>query len=205
MAFDWLKIAKEIQSIAQAGLTYGENKYDRDRYQQLLALSSEIVAHYTDTPREKIYDLYSEEKGYLTPKVDVRGVVFRDGKILMVKESIDGKWSIPGGWADVNYSPFEVAAKEVREEAGIEVIPLRLLAVFDKMKHRHPADIHHVYKIFVLCQDTGGQPDTGMETTDVRWVDRNNLPPLSELRITREQIGYMFEYLDNPDKEAMCD
>ena len=205
MAIDWIKIAKEIQAIAQAGLTYGENKYDIDRYQQLRRLSVQIVADHTDEPIEKITSIFASEEGYQTPKVDVRGVVFRNGKILMVRESIDGKWTLPGGWADVNYSPFEIATKEVWEEAGIEVNPVRLLAVFDKMKHPHPPDLYHVYKLFILCEDSGQQTKPGMETTDVDWVDRNKIPELSELRITKEQILTMFEFLDNPDKDVMCD
>lgn len=205
MAFNWLLIAKEIQSIAQAGLTYCENKYDIDRYQQLRALSVKILAEHTDTSSEKIIDLFASEEGYQTPKVDIRAVIFRDGKILMVKESTDGKWTLPGGWADVNYSPFEIAAKETSEEAGINVKPVRLLAVFDKMKHPHPPDAYHVYKLFILCEDSGEEAKPGMETTDVAWVDRNNIPPLSELRIIKEQIQYMFEFYDNPEKDVMCD
>jgi ADP-ribose pyrophosphatase YjhB (NUDIX family) len=205
MAFDWLKVAKEIQAIAQAGLTYSENKYDIDRYRQLRELSVQILKEYTDAPVEKIRHLFANEEGYQTPKVDIRSVVFRDGRILMVRESIDGLWTLPGGWADVNYSPFEVAAKEVLEEAGIHVKPQRLLAVFDKMKHLHPPDIYHVYKLFILCLDSGEAVKPGLETIDAAWVDRNTIPPLSLLRITKQQIELMFEYYDNPKKDALCD
>jgi ADP-ribose pyrophosphatase YjhB (NUDIX family) len=205
MAFNWLQIAKELQSLAQAGLTYGENKYDLDRYRQLRELSVRIMHEYTGTPIEKIHDLFANEEGYQTPKVDIRAVVFRSGKILMVRESIDGLWSLPGGWADVGYSPFEVAVKEVFEEAGIKVQPKRLLAVFDKMKHSHPPDRYHVYKLFILCKDSGQNIHSGMETTDVAWVGRDNIPPLSLLRITKEQILCMFDFYDNPEKSVMCD
>jgi ADP-ribose pyrophosphatase YjhB (NUDIX family) len=205
MAFDWLKIAKEIQSLSQAGLTYSENIYDRDRYRQLRELSIRIVHEYTHLPTEKIRILFASEEGYQTPKVDVRAVVFRAGKILMVRESSDGLWTLPGGWADVGYSPFEVASKEVSEEAGIQVTPVRLLAVFDKMKHAHPPDLYHVYKIFIHCIDSGVETCSGMETIDTRWVNRDEIPPLSLLRITKEQIHYMFEFYDNPSKEVMCD
>jgi ADP-ribose pyrophosphatase YjhB (NUDIX family) len=205
MSLDWLLIAKEIQSIAQAGLTYGDNKYDLDRYRQLRELSVRIMKEHTNAPLEKIKDLFASEKGYQTPKVDIRGVVFRDGKILMVRESIDGLWTLPGGWADVNYSPFEIAAKEVFEEAGITVEPKRLLAVFDKMKHSHPPDLYHVYKLFILCSDSGQDVKPGMETIDAGWFDRDNIPELSSLRITTEQIDIMFEFYDHPDKDVMCD
>ncbi len=205
MALDWLQIAKDLQSLAQAGLTYSENKYDTDRYHQLRELSVKIMYEYTDTPIDKIYDLFANEDGYQTPKVDIRAVIFRSGKILMVRESIDGRWTLPGGWADVGYSPFEVAAKEVFEEAGINVKPIRLLAVFDKMKHKHPPDRYHVYKLFILCDDSGQEVHPGMETTDVTWVDRNKIPPLSLLRITKEQILCMFDFYDHPNKDVLCD
>ena len=123
----------------------------------------------------------------------------------MVKESNDGKWTLPGGWADVNYSPFEVAKKEVSEEAGIIVKPIRLLAVFDKMKHAHPPDIYHVYKLFILCKDSGEAVKPGMETTDAAWIERDAIPPLSGLRITKEQILTMFEFLNDPEKDVLCD
>jgi ADP-ribose pyrophosphatase YjhB (NUDIX family) len=205
MAFDWLQIAKELQSIAQAGLAYAENKYDLDRYRQLRDISVRIMNEYTGAPIKKIYHLFANEEGYQTPKVDVRAVVFRSGKILMVRESIDDLWALSGGWADVGYSPFEVAAKEVLEEAGIEVKPKRLLAVFDKMKHPHPPDRYHVYKLFILCDDSGKEVRPGMETTDAAWFDRNTIPPLSLLRITKEQIQHMFDFYDTPEKEVMCD
>jgi ADP-ribose pyrophosphatase YjhB (NUDIX family) len=206
MKFHWLHIAKEIQSIAQAGLTFSDNKYDIDRYNQLRELSVKIMHEFTDIPSEKIYHLFAHEEGYQTPKVDIRSVVFRNDKILMVQESADGLWSLPGGWADVNYSPFEIAAKEVLEEAGIDVIPFKLLAVFDKMKDpEHLPDKYHVYKIFIHCKDSGQEVKTGIETTSVNWFDRNNIPPLSLPRITPYQIKMMFEFQDNPMKVAMCD
>ena len=205
MEFDWLQIAKEIQSIAQAGLTYTDNRFDIERYTRLREISIRILNEYTGTPIEKITKLFAGEEGYQTPKVDVRGVVFRNGRILMVKEVLDGKWTLPGGWADVGYSPFEVAAKEVFEEAGIKVKPVRLLAVFDKMKHSHPPDIYHVYKLFILCEDSDEIVKPGMETTAAEWFERNKIPQLSELRITHEQIETMFQFYDHPEKDVMCD
>jgi len=205
MTFTWLDIAKEIQSIAQAGLTYSDNKYDQERYRRLREISIKILQEYTGVQTEKIRNLFANEEGYQTPKVDIRGVVFREGKILMVREAIDGKWTLPGGWADVGYSPFEIATKEIYEEAGITVLPERLLAVFDKMKHSHPPDIYHVYKLFILCIDTGEIVKPGMETIEADWFDREEIPALSELRITRKQIDIMFDFYDHPDKETLCD
>jgi ADP-ribose pyrophosphatase YjhB (NUDIX family) len=205
MSFEWLDIAKEIQSVAQAGLEYSQNQYDIDRYRQLRELSMKIIHEYSNAPMEQIRDLFAGEKGYQTPKVDVRGVVFRKEKILMVREKIDGYWTLPGGWADVGYSPFENTAKEVFEEAGLNVKPIRLLAVFDKIKHAHPPDAYHVYKLFVLCSDSGGKITPGTETSDAKWFSRIEIPPLSYPRITKEQIQIMFEYLDNPHKDILCD
>ena len=205
MTFNWLQVAKEIQSIAQAGLTYSENTFDRDRYQKLRDLSTKIMEEFTDAPQEKIRNLFASEKGYQTPKVDIRAVIFRNGKILMVRELLDGKWTLPGGWADVCYSPFEIAAKEVLEEAGIQVEPTRLLAVFDKMKHPHPPDIYHVYKLFILCKDSGSEVKPGLETTQADWFGRDEIPVLSELRITNEQIETMFDFYDHPEKDVLCD
>jgi ADP-ribose pyrophosphatase YjhB (NUDIX family) len=205
MSFEWLDIAKELQSIAQAGLEYGENKYDLERYRQIREISIKIMHWYTNAPKEKIRDLFASESGYQTPKVDIRGVVFRDRKILMVRESIDGMWTLPGGWADVGYSPFETAEKELWEEAGIKITAQRLLAVFDKAKHAHPPDMYHVYKLFILCKDSGQEVKPGMETLEVSWFDRNSIPTLSSPRITHEQIMTMFEFLDDPEREIICD
>ncbi len=205
MSFKWLDIAKEIQSVAQAGLEYSQNQYDIDRYRQLRELSVKIIHEYSNAPMEQIRNLFASEKGYQTPKVDVRGVVFRKGRILMVREKIDGYWTLPGGWADIGYSPFENAAKEVFEEAGLNVKPIRLLAVFDKLKHAHPPDAYHVYKLFILCLDSGGRIKSGTETLDVNWFARNEIPPLSQPRITKEQIQIMFEYFYNPQKDILCD
>lgn len=205
MNYDWLLLAKKMQSIARAGLTYSENPYDIDRYEQLQQLAAEILHHYTETDMEIISDLIRSEKGYLTPKVDVRGVIFRDNEILLVREKIDGNWSVPGGWADVGLTPFEVAEKEVWEETGLMVKAIRLLAVLDKKCHDHPPDFYHVYKLFVFCKETGGALSGGLETSDVAFFTQDNLPSLSKNRITREQIDLLFEYKNNPDKETICD
>ncbi len=205
MGTNWLDIAKRIQAIAQAGLEYGQDKYDLDRYQQLRSLSVEIMHGLTDEPVEKITELFASEKGYQTPKVDVRGVVFRDNKILMVQEGVDGGWTLPGGWADVGYSPLEIAAKEVWEEAGLKVEPKRLLAVLDKTKWPMPVDKYHIYKLYILCKDSGGDIYPGMETLDVKWMDRSENLALSTPRTCKEQIDLMFEYYDNPKKPITCD
>lgn len=205
MKYEWLDMAKRIQSIAQSGLAYSDNKYDIERYEQLREISVEIISRFTDAGMDKIKELFANESGYQTPKVDVRGVVFKDGKILMVKETLDGCWSLPGGWADIGYTPGEVASKEVREEAGLDVKPVRLLAVLDKKCYPHPPSPYHTYKIFILCDITGGELSTGMETSEAGFFERNELPPLSVERNTGEQVQMMFEFLDNPGKAVVFD
>lgn len=203
--YDWLGMARRLQAIAQAGLEYCDNKYDIDRYQQIRQLSIEIMHDFTGMTMDKLTDVFGSEKGYQTPKVDVRGVVFKGNKILMVRETIDDNWSVPGGWADVGLTPFENAKKEVFEESGLEVEPVRILAVLDKKHHNHPPDLYDIYKIFVLCEERGGGLQNGMETSDTGFFGIDELPTLSGPRITENQIRLMFEYNSNPLKEAICD
>ncbi len=203
--YEWLDMAKRLQAIAQAGIEYSDNKYDIDRYQQIKLLSREILQHYTGLTLEELTGVFSAERGYQTPKVDVRGVVFRGDQILMVRETIDGCWSIPGGWADVGLTPSEVVVKEVREEAGLEVAPVKLLAVLDKKRHSHPPDLFHIYKIFILCREIGGELKSGMETSETGFFGPDEFPLLSEQRITLEQIKLMYEYKNDPLKPAFCD
>ena len=131
----WLTWAKRLQSIAQAGITYSKDKYDIERFQEIRDISSEILSNYTDLSNEKVKDLFCNETGYQTPKVDVRCAIFINDKILLVKENLDNKWSLPGGWAEVNLSIKENAIKESFEEAGINVKPKKLIALLDKSKH----------------------------------------------------------------------
>jgi ADP-ribose pyrophosphatase YjhB (NUDIX family) len=196
----WLKIARELQSIAQAGLTYTQNKYDVERYEQLKQLSKNIVDEYSGLAMEKIDQIFELEEGYLTPKVDVRGVIFREDKVLLVKETIDGKWALPGGWADVGYTASEVVEKEVQEEAGLKVKVKRLMAVLDKKCHPHPPDLYYVYKMFFLCDQIGGQLKRGMETSDVGYFGIDELPELSTGRNTKGQIEMVFELKSNTGK-----
>jgi ADP-ribose pyrophosphatase YjhB (NUDIX family) len=203
--YAWLDMARRMQALAQSGLEYSENKYDRDRYQQIRNLSLEIMQDFTGLPMDKLIGIFASEQGYQTPKVDVRGVVFRGDRILMVRETIDGRWSLPGGWADVGLTPAEVAVKEVREESGLEVVAERLLAVLDKKKHSHPPDLYHIYKIFMLCRETGGTLTGSMETSESAFFGPSEFPPLSEPRITLEQIRLMYAHKNDPFKPASFD
>ncbi len=205
MNYNWLYLAQRIQSIAQAGLTYSDNPYDIQRYEQLLSIVSEILHDFTGREMDKIQDLLKSEKGYLTTKVDIRGVIFRNNKILLVKEKIDNCWSVPGGWADVGLTPFEVAEKEVMEESGLIVKASRLIAVLDKRRHNHPPDLYHVYKLFILCHELGGELNSGFETDDAGFFSPDEIPQLSQDRITMDEINMLFDFYNNPDKQALCD
>jgi len=201
----WLEIAQKLQALAQAGLTYSRNEFDIERYQQLRTMAVEIVSNHTYTEELVIRNIFASENGYPTPKVDIRAVIFRSGKILLVKEKMDGNWSLPGGWADIGFSPFEIAKKEVLEESGLHVIPIRLLAVLDKKKHNHPPDVYHAYKLFILCFEKGGSLKAGLETLDAGFFELNEIPSLSIERNTPEQISLMFDYYKNPDRTTICD
>ncbi|UKS24594.1 NUDIX hydrolase [Paenibacillus sp. HWE-109] len=207
MQIPWLDWAKEIQAISQAGLTYGENGYDLERYEALRKISVEMMSYFTDTPIDKVTELFANEQGYQTPKVDIRAVVLQDNKLLLVKERADGAWALPGGWADIGLTPSEVAVKETYEEAGYEVKPLRLLAVLDKKRHAHPPSANHVYKMFILCELTGGQAleEAGLETTGVGFFGASELPPLSLERNTAEQLLRMLELARSETLEVLLD
>jgi ADP-ribose pyrophosphatase YjhB (NUDIX family) len=201
----WLVWAKQIQAISQIGLTYSKDVFDTERYEQLRNLSVEILSEYTEIPETKIRDLFANEEGYATPKVDIRSVVMKDNQILLVKEKADGAWSLPGGWADIGLSPSEIAVKETKEESGFEVEPVRILAVLDKSKHDHPASPYHTYKIFILCKLTGGRASEGIETDGVDFFPWGNLPPLSLERNNKEQIELMFELYLDPSRGTIFD
>lgn len=205
MSIKWLEWAKQIQALSQAGLTYTKDPYDVERYEQLRRLSFEIFNEYSDLEFDKITHLFANEVGYPTPKVDIRGVVFQDNQILMVRERMDGKWALPGGWADIGLSSKEVVIKEVKEESGLDVRPIRLLGLIDKKFHNHPPSAFHVYKIFIQCEIVGGHFMTGIETEDVAFYEEDNLPELSIERNTDEQIKYLFDMLRDPHKEIMFD
>ncbi len=188
----WLAWAVELQSLAQAGLTYGKDGFDLERYARIREISAEILAHMTQLPVEKVTGLFCNETGYQTPKLDTRAAVFQDGKILLVRER-DGRWALPGGWCDVNVSVGENTVKEVKEEAGLDVIPRRIIAVQDRAKHNLPVYAYGVCKIFVQCDAAGGQFTPNLETTEARYFPPDQLPPLAEEKNTPAQIALCFE------------
>lgn len=186
---------KRIQALAEIGLEFSQNIFDRERYEELHEISLQIMNQITDVTIEKIVPVIQEKNGYKTPKVDVRAVVFSDkNEILLIQEKADNRWAMPGGWADIGYSPAEVAIKECFEEAGLKVETTKLLAVFDKQKQKMPPAFEYVYKIFLLCTKLDDNISVGTETMDVGWFSEHNLPELSTPRNTVEQIKLMFQY-----------
>lgn len=206
----WLRIAQRVQALAQTGLGFSPALYDAQRYQELLQLGQRMLHHLTGVPLPVLEQEAATHTGYATPKIDIRAVIFRGtDAILMVREKADGgRWSLPGGWADVGYSPFEVAVKGVREETGLHVEAMRLLALWDMRKHSHPPQSWYIYKALIGCRVFGGgMLDEVPETTEARWATRLELQGL-ELptgRITLSQLECLFEYADSPDLPAACD
>ena len=184
--------------MCEHGQHFSHNDFDLQRYKEIEQMVFELIALNFQTQAEKIPLLMTEKNGYKTPKVDIRAVVFdTEHKILMVKEKADGKWSLPGGWADVGYTPSEIAIKETREEAGVEVHSGRLIAVLDKREHNHPEDLYYIYKIFIECIFVGPAETDFLETDDVEYFDLDDLPPLSTPRNTFEQISMVFDFHAN--------
>ncbi len=202
----WLKWAKQLAALSQNGLTYGQNPYDIERYEKVREVAAEMMSAQSDLSTQELLTILSREEGYATPKVDVRGVVFRDGKILLVQERSDGGWTLPGGWADPGQSPSESVVREIFEESGYETQAHRLLAVYDRSKHPHtPPSLFHIYKLFFLCEITGGSAQTSYETTAVDFFAENEIPLLSVSRILPSQIARMFEHYRNPNLPADFD
>lgn len=192
-----LKLITEIQALAQSGLAYCQSVYDKERYERLLSISAELACEVSGIEHKKVIAMFSHDTGYATPKVDVRGAVFKDNKILLVQEKTDDCWSLPGGWADVNYSPAENIVKELKEETGYSCNVVKLISVYDKNKSNQPEQWPYVYKMFFICNILSGphsKPSVS-EIQDIGFFDLNNLPPLSLGRVNKNQIEYCFKHL----------
>jgi ADP-ribose pyrophosphatase YjhB (NUDIX family) len=190
----WLRIAREVRAIAQTGLAFNADGFDYQRYQRLRELAALLMAQGSATEHESILELLRQEKGYATPKVYVRGAVFQDGHVLMVREISDGKWTLPGGWADVNQTAGECVVREIAEESGFTARALKLAAVYDYQKRNPSPHIDSIYKMFFICEIVGGAASASNETSEVAFFPRNELPPLSLGRTTAAQIDRMFEH-----------
>lgn len=202
MSHQWLTWAQKLQAIAQNGLTYRNHPFDMERYEQLQQIAAEIMATYTDLEMEPILDLFQRETWHATPKLDVRGAVFQDGKILLVQEKLDNdRWTLPGGWVDVGESPSQAVKREIYEESGYETKVVKLLAIYDRNhpRHGHPLQPYHGYKLFFHCKLMGGAPTESYETMGARFFEANEIPELSLRRVVPSQVAKLFEYYQNPD------
>ena len=190
----WLRRAQRLAALSQNGLTFTKDPFERARWEEVRQLAAEMLADGAGVPAEQVLGKLASESGYATPKVDVRAAVFQDDKVLLVQERSDGRWALPGGWCDVGEAPGVAAAREVAEESGYRVRTVKLLAVYDKLRHGHPPATVHAYKLFFRCDLVGGAQATSEETTAVGFFAENALPPLSLGRITEAQVRRMFEH-----------
>lgn len=197
-------ITQRIQAIAQTGLTYAAGVFDKERYETLREIAFELLSSRYDLSTEKFSNLHINEDGYATPKTDVRAIVLREGKLLMVKEADDGLWCLPGGWVDVGDSPSEAIRREVQEETGLDVKVTKLLGIWDRNKHGHPPYPWHVYKVIFLCEELGGELKISHESLDVDFFDTDKLPELSVMRIVQAEIAGALDIATN-DKPSWFD
>ena len=193
-----LEWARKAQAIAQNGLAFTQDPYDRQRYQELSDLVATMLSTELAIPIKQAHALWQGEQGYATPKVDVRGGVFDRDRVLLVRERSDGRWTLPGGWVDVNEAPSEAVAREIYEESGYRARAVKLAALVDKNRHPHPPGVHHIYKLFFLCELTGGEATPSIETDAVEFFALGSLPELSTGRVLREQIERLYEHRLNP-------
>nr|WP_295610989.1 NUDIX hydrolase [uncultured Terrisporobacter sp.] len=200
----WLKWAMEIQSIAQIGLTYTKDEYDKERYEQLRNIASEMLSYKTDIPVDKVKNLFCNEQGYQTPKLDTRAAIFKDDKILLVHEK-NGFWSLPGGWVDILESIESNTIKEVKEEAGLDVVAKKVIAIQDRNKHNTPIYPYGVCKVFVECEVMGGEFVENIETVEIGYFSLDNLPKLAEEKCTPKQVEMCFEAKNNKNWQVYFD
>lgn len=201
-----LELIKRVKALADTGLVYAEDDYTKERYEELLEISLKLMASVSDQPFEVLQDFFLTEKDYPTVKVDVRGFVLNEkDEILMAKESVDGKWTIPGGWADIGDSPSEAVLKEIREETGFDAKVVRLLAVYDKRCHPHPPEAFYIYKLIFFCKIIGGELQHGFDMLGADFFPMHKLPELSEDRILKSQLKQLYQMVQENDNQTYFD
>jgi len=197
---DWVVWARRLRAIAQTGLEFAPSEYDRERYREILSIAEDIFARHARVEHAQVRDFFAYDvTGYATPQIDVRGAIFEDERVLLVRERLDGRWTLPGGYADVNRSPREAVEREIFEESGYQARAVKLAMLYDKRFHGHPPSPRHTYKLFFLCQRTGGESRTSYETTEVRFFPVDSLPELSIHRITAAQIERLYQHHLHPE------
>ncbi|MFL6353303.1 MAG: NUDIX hydrolase [Bryobacteraceae bacterium] len=196
----WLEWAQRLQAIAQTGLAYSKDMFDTERYAAIRSVAAQMMASGCGTADPcSFLEMFKRDAGYATPKVDVRAAAFHAGRVLLVRESEDGRWTLPGGWADVGEAPSLAAVREVKEESGYQVVATKLAAVYDRNQHGHPAIPFHAYKLFFICSITGGAASNSFETDAVDFFEEDRIPPLSTTRVTATQIEHMFGHYRHMD------
>ncbi len=201
----WLEIAREIQQLAQTGSAFAVTDYEKNRYKRLTEITAEIIEHHTDLEKESVQKILMEHPGYATPKIDVRAAVIKEGKILLVQETTDNCWAMPGGWADVGDVPSEVATRECKEESGYDVKPIKVIGVFDANRVGGRLEFFHAFKLIFLCELIGGEATPSDETIDVQFFDFNNLPALSLNRTNEKHLNEIKLHLIDPIRKTFFD
>ncbi len=191
-----LDFGREIEAIAKNGIAFSKDPFDLERFHQLETVAAELISRHSDHSKVHLGSIFSAEKGYSTPKLDVRGAVFRDGRVLMVKEK-SGGWTLPGGYVDVNESLSQAIEREVNEESGLLVKAQKIAAIFDHRQHGYKPHLYHFYKIYIICTLNGGFEKTNIETTDIAWFSKSELESvvLDQGRITKTHVLRMFDHL----------
>lgn len=200
----WIEWAREIFSMSQAGLTYSQNEFDIERYKRLQEISAEMIASQSELSKESVLESFSIQAGYATPKIDVRGAVVHENKILLIQERMDERWAMPGGWADLGNAPASVAEREVWEESGYRVKAEKVIAVIDANRIE-PFEFYHAFKIIFLCKLIGGEPRISHETLAVDFFDLDNLPPLSLFRTNEDMLHEVFAHVQDPTRPTTFD
>ncbi|UCE08760.1 MAG: NUDIX hydrolase [bacterium] len=201
----WLEWAREIQALSQTGLHYSHDVYETQRYQRLLEITAEIVHTHTELPNESLISNFQIQPGYATPKIDVRGAVVQEGKILLVQEKMDQRWCMPGGWGDVGETPSNMVVREVLEESGFEVKPVKLIGVYDSNRDGRPLQFFHAYKIVFLCEILSGFARPSEETLAVDFFDFENLPPLSSSRTNERHLADVLAHYRDKNQATVFD
>lgn len=194
----WLEWVREIQQLCQTGLAFSESQYDSQRYKRLTEIAAEIVASHSDISKEELTENFLAHPGYATPKVDIRAAIVENNKILPVQESMDHKGAMPGGWADVGESPATAIIRETKEECGLDVLPVKVVGVYDANREGRPLELFHAYKIVFLCENLGGNLKTSAETIAVDYFKFKDLPELSTARTNKKHLKDVFAHLSNP-------
>lgn len=199
----WLEWAREIQQLCQTGLAFSESEYDTQRYKRLTEIAAEIAVSHSDISKEELIENFLAHPGYATPKVDIRAAIIENNKLLLVQEKTDNKWAMPGGWADVGESPTEAIIRETKEESGLNIIPKKVIGLYDANREGRPLELFHAYKIVFLCEKVGGIPKISSETIAVDYFSFDRLPPLSISRTDEKHINDVLSHINNPSLPAI--